>query len=87
MAKFNKTLKIPRGEISFRGEYNNDYLTIIIDKWQFIDIGYTDEETTAEDQIMTTPIFEGRISLKTEIDEYGEIRLPDWIEVFGGLSE
>ena len=87
MPKFNKTLKTPQGEISFRAEYDNNYLTIIIDKWQFIDVGYTDEETTIEDQIMTTPVFEGKISLKTEIDEYGEIVLPDWIEVIGGLSE
>ena len=82
MAKFNKTLKTRRGEMSFRANYDNNYLTIVIDKWEFIDIGYTDEETTAEDQMMITPIFEGKISLKTEIDEEGEIILPDWVQSF-----
>jgi len=79
MPKFNKMLKTPQGEISFRAEYNNNYLTIVIDKWQYM-AGVTDD-------VMETPIFEGKISLKTEIDEYGEIKLPDWIEVIGGLSE
>ena len=79
MPRFNKTLKTRRGEMSFRVNYDNNYLTIVIDKWQYM-AGVTDD-------VMETPIFEGKISLKTEIDEYGEIKLPDWIEVIGGLSE
>ena len=38
--KFNKKFKTSRGDINFHAEYDNDYLTIIIDKWQFLDIGY-----------------------------------------------
>ena len=87
MPRFNKTLKTRRGEMSFRVNYDNNYLTIVIDKAEFIDVGYTDEETTAEDQMMITPIFEGKISLKTEIDESGEITLPDWIRVYSGRVE
>jgi len=80
IGKFNKKLKTSRGEINFHAEYDNDYLTIVIDKWQFIDTGYPD--APIKDQIMTTNIFEGKISLKTEIDESGEIILPDWIQAF-----
>ena len=80
MPKFNKTLKTSRGEIDFKAQYNNDYLTIVIDKWELIDIG--DPNAPARDQIMTTDIFEGKISLKTEIDEEGEIILPEWVQAF-----
>ena len=83
MPKFNKTLNTSRGEISFRAEYNNDYLTIVIDKSRLT----TAYEYSYEPEIVTTEIFEGKISLKTEMDESGEIILPDWIRIKSDRKE
>ena len=86
MPKFNKTLNTSGGEINFRAEYNNNYLTIVIDKSR-VTTPYDEIFHGIEPQIFTTEIFEGKISLKTEMDESGEIILPDWIRIKSDRKE
>ena len=80
IGKFNKKLHTDRGEISFHADYDNNYLYITIDKYEYYAEG-------GSDPIIHTPIFEGRISLQTELDESGEIVLPDWIRVISKRKE
>tara|TARA_Y100001951_G_C11094823_1_gene158737 strand:- start:179 stop:421 length:243 start_codon:yes stop_codon:yes gene_type:complete len=75
MPRFSKTLKTRRGDLSLVAKYDNNYLTIYIAKH-----GVYEYDPTVE-------IFEGKISLKTELDESGEIILPDWIRVYSDRVE
>ena len=76
IGRFSKKLNISRGEIRFSASYDNDYLTISINEY-----------STYMNKEYHVPIFEGKISLKTELDESGEIILPDWIRVISNRKE
>ena len=71
MPRFTKTLKTSRGDLSLVAKYDNSYLTI-----------YIAQHDVYENKPYTVEIFEGKISLKTELDEEGEIILPDWVQAF-----
>tara|TARA_Y100000310_G_C20637860_1_gene792200 strand:- start:823 stop:1143 length:321 start_codon:yes stop_codon:yes gene_type:complete len=77
ITKFSKTLETSRGTIKLVGTYTDDYLTINIGKHQISEFN----PSWKKEDMIHTEIFNGKVSLKTELDESGLVILPDWIEV------